>query len=111
MVYDLEASRKERGDESTAIVRVEQFYPLPADEIAEAVKQYPNADLVWVQDEPRNQGGWPFMALNLPAALAERGETRPLSVASRPESAAPSTGSSKVHAVEQEQLMDEAFTR
>jgi len=111
VVYDLEASRKERGDESTAIVRVEQFYPLPADEIAEAVKQYPNADLVWVQDEPRNQGGWPFMALNLPAALAERGETRPLSVASRPESAAPSTGSSKVHAVEQEQLMNEAFTR
>ncbi|WP_431310567.1 multifunctional oxoglutarate decarboxylase/oxoglutarate dehydrogenase thiamine pyrophosphate-binding subunit/dihydrolipoyllysine-residue succinyltransferase subunit [Mobilicoccus caccae] len=111
VVYDLEAMRKEREDDRIAIIRVEQLYPLPADEIARAVKEYPNADLCWVQDEPRNQGGWPFMALNLPAALAERRETRPLTVVSRPESAAPSTGSSKFHAVEQEELMNGAFSR
>ncbi|WP_040155511.1 multifunctional oxoglutarate decarboxylase/oxoglutarate dehydrogenase thiamine pyrophosphate-binding subunit/dihydrolipoyllysine-residue succinyltransferase subunit [Mobilicoccus massiliensis] len=111
VVYDLEATRTEREDDRIAIVRVEQLYPLPADEIAEAVKEYPNADLVWVQDEPRNQGAWPFMALNLPQALADRGETRPLHLVARPESAAPSTGSAKVHAMEQEQLMKDAFDR
>ncbi|WP_168583438.1 multifunctional oxoglutarate decarboxylase/oxoglutarate dehydrogenase thiamine pyrophosphate-binding subunit/dihydrolipoyllysine-residue succinyltransferase subunit [Gephyromycinifex aptenodytis] len=111
VVYDLEAEREKREDSTTAILRVEQLYPLPAEEIAEAVKKYPNAELMWVQDEPRNQGAWPFMALNLPAALSALGEDRPLTVVSRPESAAPSTGSSKVHAVEQEELMNQAFAR
>ncbi|MDO5628470.1 MAG: multifunctional oxoglutarate decarboxylase/oxoglutarate dehydrogenase thiamine pyrophosphate-binding subunit/dihydrolipoyllysine-residue succinyltransferase subunit [Mobilicoccus sp.] len=111
VVYDLEAERAEREDEATAIVRVEQLYPLPADEIAAAIKKYPNAEIVWVQDEPRNQGAWPFMALNLQPALAERGDDRVLRVVSRPDSAAPSTGSSKVHAIEQEELMKGAFDR
>ncbi|GAB97107.1 2-oxoglutarate dehydrogenase E1 component [Kineosphaera limosa NBRC 100340] len=111
VVYDLEAYRAKQEDKNIAILRLEQYYPLPAAELAAAVKQYPNADLVWVQDEPRNQGGWPFLALNLPEQLAEHGETRPLRAVSRPESAAPSTGSSKHHAAEQERLLSQAFTR
>ena len=111
VVYDLEAYRAKQGDEATAIIRLEQYYPLPAGEIAREVAKYPDADLVWVQDEPRNQGGWPFLALNLPAQLAARGENRPLTVVSRPESAAPSTGSSKVHAAQQEELVTSAFAR
>ena len=47
---------------STAIVRVEQLYPIPEQEIRDAVARYPGAELVWVQDEPRNQGAWPLMA-------------------------------------------------
>ncbi|GAB47050.1 multifunctional oxoglutarate decarboxylase/oxoglutarate dehydrogenase thiamine pyrophosphate-binding subunit/dihydrolipoyllysine-residue succinyltransferase subunit [Mobilicoccus pelagius] len=111
VVFDLEAERENRGDEATAIVRVEQLYPLPADEIAEAVGRYPNAELYWVQDEPRNQGAWPFMALNLPQALAERGEERKLHLVSRPESAAPSTGSAKTHKAQEAELMKQAFDR
>lgn len=111
VTYDLEAYREKHEDKNTAILRLEQYYPLPARELAEAVHHYPDADLVWVQDEPRNQGGWSFLALNLPARLAEHGETRPLKVISRPESAAPSTGSSKFHAAEQEILVESAFKR
>ncbi|HEX8972690.1 multifunctional oxoglutarate decarboxylase/oxoglutarate dehydrogenase thiamine pyrophosphate-binding subunit/dihydrolipoyllysine-residue succinyltransferase subunit [Oryzihumus sp.] len=111
VVYDLEAERTKRSDQTTAIVRVEQLAPLPGTEIAEAVKAYPGAELVWVQDEPANQGAWPFMALNLPQALAEQGETRGLRVVSRRASASPATGSSKKHAVEQAELIARAFDR
>ena len=111
VVYELESARAKREDGSVAILRVEQLYPLPADEIAAAVAEYPGAELVWVQDEPRNQGAWPFMALNLPEALAERGDNRPLRAVSRAASASPSTGSTKKHQVEHDALMDEAFGR
>ena len=66
VVYELEAERTKREDGSVAIIRVEQLYPLPADEIAAAVAEYPGAELEWVKDEPRNQGAWPFMALPCP---------------------------------------------
>ncbi|WP_238329726.1 multifunctional oxoglutarate decarboxylase/oxoglutarate dehydrogenase thiamine pyrophosphate-binding subunit/dihydrolipoyllysine-residue succinyltransferase subunit [Ornithinimicrobium humiphilum] len=111
LVWDLEDERRMREDDRTAILRVEQLYPLPGAQIAALTKQYPNAELVWVQNEPKNQGAWPFMALNLPEALAHHGEERPLRVVSRPASASPSTGSAKVHAVEQEALHEEAFSR
>ena len=95
----------------TAILRVEQLAPLPAAEIAAAIKAYPAADIMWVQDEPANQGAWPFMAMNLPQALADLGETRALRVASRAPSASPATGSSKKHALQQAALIARAFDR
>ncbi|RYG77870.1 multifunctional oxoglutarate decarboxylase/oxoglutarate dehydrogenase thiamine pyrophosphate-binding subunit/dihydrolipoyllysine-residue succinyltransferase subunit [Yimella sp. RIT 621] len=111
VVYDLEAEREKRGDTKTAIVRVEQLAPIPAKEIAEIIGQYPNAELVWVQDEPKNQGAWPFMALNLPEALAEFGETRGLRVVSRAAAASPATGSPKRHAAQLAELVASAFDR
>ena len=111
VIYDLEAERARRGDTSTAILRIEQLAPLPADEILASVKAYPKAEIMWVQDEPANLGAWSFMAMNLPQALAGRGETRPLQVASRVASASPATGSSKKHALQQAQLMSAAFDR
>ncbi|MEI2731553.1 MAG: multifunctional oxoglutarate decarboxylase/oxoglutarate dehydrogenase thiamine pyrophosphate-binding subunit/dihydrolipoyllysine-residue succinyltransferase subunit [Dermatophilaceae bacterium] len=111
VVWDLEAERTKRGDTQTAILRVEQLAPVPGAELAEALAAYPNAELLWVQDEPRNQGAWPFMALNLPEALAALGENRPITVASRRASASPATGSHKKHEVEQAALMAAAFDR
>jgi len=111
VIYDLEEERAKREDGSTAIVRVEQLYPIPAREIADAVQAYPNAELFWCQDEPANQGAWSFMHANLPGMLAELGEERPLGVVSRPESAAPSTGSHKQHDREREALLRAAFDR
>ena len=111
VVYDLEAAREKAGDTSTAIVRVEQLAPLPAKEIAAELAKCPNADVVWVQDEPANQGAWPFVALNLPQALAELGETRQLRIVSRKASASPATGSSKRHAEQQAELVAAAFAR
>jgi len=111
VVYDLEAERTQREDRTTAILRVERLAPVPAAEIAEALRAYPNAEILWVQDEPRNQGAWPYMALNLPEAMEEYGETRPLRLVSRMASASPATGSHKKHEVEQENLVAAAFDR
>jgi 2-oxoglutarate decarboxylase len=104
--YDLVAEREhnERGD--IAIVRVEQLYPLPATEIRAEIDRYPNAQLVWVQEEPANQGPWPFMALNLPEHLEGRGLLR----ASRRPSASPAVGSVSVHEAQQREVVATAFT-
>ncbi|WP_309070760.1 multifunctional oxoglutarate decarboxylase/oxoglutarate dehydrogenase thiamine pyrophosphate-binding subunit/dihydrolipoyllysine-residue succinyltransferase subunit [Arthrobacter sp.] len=106
LYYDLAAARQKANDTSTAILRVEQLAPLPVEEIKAAVAAYPNAELVWAQDEPANQGPWPFIGLNLPEHL-----DRPLRLASRPASASTATGSAKHHAVEQEILIKKAFDR
>ncbi|WP_246104695.1 multifunctional oxoglutarate decarboxylase/oxoglutarate dehydrogenase thiamine pyrophosphate-binding subunit/dihydrolipoyllysine-residue succinyltransferase subunit [Rudaeicoccus suwonensis] len=111
VVYDLEAERDKRGDTTTAILRVEQLAPIPAQELAQELAVYPNAEIVWVQDEPKNQGAWPFMALNLPELLSEQGEQRPLRVVCRPAAAAPATGSSKRHQAQNADLMARAFDR
>jgi 2-oxoglutarate dehydrogenase E1 component len=111
VVWELEAEREKRGDTTTALLRVEQLAPAPAEELAAALRGYPNAELVWVQDEPKNQGAWPFMALNLPELLAEQGEHRPLRVVARKASASPATGSHKKHEIEQAALLETAFAR
>ncbi|OUM39781.1 multifunctional oxoglutarate decarboxylase/oxoglutarate dehydrogenase thiamine pyrophosphate-binding subunit/dihydrolipoyllysine-residue succinyltransferase subunit [Arthrobacter sedimenti] len=106
LYYDLLSSRQKLDDGRTAIVRVEQLYPLPLDEIKAALATYPNAEIVWAQDEPANQGPWPFIGLNLPQELDRR-----VRLASRPASASTATGSAKSHAVEQELLIKRAFGR
>lgn len=102
--YDLvkERAKCERFD--TAIVRLEQLYPLPAAELQEVLNTWGDLPLTWVQDEPENQGPWPFMALHLPGAI---GKT--LQVASRPEAASPAAGNSKLHKAENAELMEKAF--
>jgi len=90
----------------TAVVRVEQLYPWPGREIAEALARYPDAgEIVWLQDEPRNMGAWNFARNRLAEAPAG---TRVLGV-SRPESASPATGSRQIHLQEQTQLLNAAF--
>lgn len=111
VVHELDAERAKRGDTATALVRVEQLYPIPVEAIKAEAAKYPGAELVWVQDEPRNQGAWPLMAQVLHEELSEAGETRPWRVVSRKPSASPATGSTKKHAVEQAELMDRAFGR
>ncbi|MDM8075880.1 MULTISPECIES: multifunctional oxoglutarate decarboxylase/oxoglutarate dehydrogenase thiamine pyrophosphate-binding subunit/dihydrolipoyllysine-residue succinyltransferase subunit [Actinomyces] len=106
--YDLLAHRTKTGDTSTAIVRLEQLYPLESSAIAEALAPFSGAELVWVQDEPANQGMWPYLALNLPTDLT--GGVLPTLV-SRPEAAAPAVGTAGVHRAQQEEILRQAFTR
>jgi 2-oxoglutarate decarboxylase len=103
--WDLLAESQKRGDGKTAIVRVEQLYPTPVDEIKAAYEQYPNAELVWVQDEPANQGPWTYIGLFLPKYM--NGQVAKL--VSRPASASPAAGSAKTHAAEQADLIARAF--
>ncbi|MFD0839642.1 multifunctional oxoglutarate decarboxylase/oxoglutarate dehydrogenase thiamine pyrophosphate-binding subunit/dihydrolipoyllysine-residue succinyltransferase subunit [Williamsia serinedens] len=109
LYWDLAARKKKENREDIAIVRIEQLYPIPHKRLAATLDRYPNAaDKRWVQDEPANQGPWPFLGLNLPEVLPEHfgsGFTR----VSRRAMSAPSSGSSKVHAVEQTEILDKAF--
>lgn len=111
VTWDLEAERTKRGDEQTAILHLERYYPLPGEELAAELAKYPNAEIVLVQEEPENQGAWPFLAMNLPADLAEHGETRALRAVTRPPSASPAAGTAKKHAQEQADLISRAFDR
>ena len=105
--YDLIAERTKLNESSTAIVRVEQLYPFPAQEIAAIIAKHPNANLLWVQDEPANQGPWPFVFENSQVIL----EGRTLRRVSRRATASPATGSSHLHEEEQNALIMEAFSR
>lgn len=104
LYYDLAAEREKRGDKTVAIVRLEQLYPLPTEQIKAEIARYPQANLVWAQDEPANQGSWPFMAVNLVPDLDRR-----IRLVSRPASASPANGSAKRHAMENETLLEEIF--
>ena len=105
--WDLIAERAKIGENSTAIVRIEQLYPFPIKAFIDVADQHPNANLLWVQDEPANQGPYPFVALNTQEAL----EGRTLRRVSRRATASPATGSHHLHEEEQHALLTEAFTR
>ncbi|WP_312775921.1 multifunctional oxoglutarate decarboxylase/oxoglutarate dehydrogenase thiamine pyrophosphate-binding subunit/dihydrolipoyllysine-residue succinyltransferase subunit [Corynebacterium variabile] len=104
--YDLEKKRAEEGRDDVAIVRVEMLHPIPHNRIRETVAEgYPGAEVRWVQDEPANQGAWPFLALNLP----ERIPGFTMKRVSRRAQSSTATGVAKVHHLEQEALLNEAF--
>ena len=105
--WDLVAERAKLGENSTAIVRVEQLYPFPLAEFMAVANKHPHANLLWVQDEPANQGPYPFVALNTMEAL----DGRTLRRVSRRATASPATGSHHLHEEEQHALITEAFTR
>jgi 2-oxoglutarate decarboxylase len=106
--YDLLAElEKHEHAEKFALVRFEQYYPLAQDAITAVVNRYPHAEIVWVQEEPENQGAWPFMLMELAPRLPLG---RTVRVVSRPASAATATGSSKRSAAEQTDLITRAFT-
>jgi 2-oxoglutarate decarboxylase len=106
--YDLMAGRDAAGDRRTAVVRLEQFYPLSREALQEAVAPFADgAELVWVQEEPANQGAWPFLGYELPEVFPDRRVRR----VSRPAAASPAAGSAKAHQAEQERLVSQALAR
>ncbi|WP_327671578.1 MULTISPECIES: multifunctional oxoglutarate decarboxylase/oxoglutarate dehydrogenase thiamine pyrophosphate-binding subunit/dihydrolipoyllysine-residue succinyltransferase subunit [unclassified Streptomyces] len=115
LYYDLEAERQKRGDTETAIIRVERLYPLPGAELQAEIAKFPNAEkYIWAQEEPANQGAWPFIALNLIDHLdlavgADIPGAERLRRISRPHGSSPAVGSAKRHQAEQEQLVREVF--
>ena len=110
--HDLVAERTKLGENGTAIVRVELLYPLPIDEMVAEANKHPNANLLWVQDEPANQGPWSHIALRTSHAHGGHGfGERILRRISRRATASPATGSHHLHEDEQKALLLEAFTR
>ncbi|WP_163576340.1 2-oxoglutarate dehydrogenase E1 component [Halomonas faecis] len=111
--YELAAWREENERDDTAIVRIEQLYPFPKEELFEALKDYVNIEtVVWCQEEPLNQGAWYPSQHHMRAVadLLSQGLGGELKFAGRPASAAPACGYMSVHIEQQRQLVEDAFT-
>jgi len=108
LYYELAARKAKDNRDDVAIVRIEQLAPLPRRRISETLDHYPNVtEYFWAQEEPANQGAWPRFGLELPELFP--GKLTGIKRISRRAMSAPSSGSSKVHAVEQQEILDEAF--
>ncbi|MDE2229946.1 MAG: 2-oxoglutarate dehydrogenase E1 component [Alphaproteobacteria bacterium] len=108
--FDLLHARRERKIADIAILRVEQLYPFPAKPLAELVVRYPNAEFVWVQEEPENMGAWSFADRRIEKTLSALDfKAKRARYVGRPEAAAAATGLLKRHTIEQARLVDEAL--
>ena len=109
--FELVAERRKRKIEDIAILRIEQLYPFPFSRLGVRLSQYPNAEVVWCQEEPENMGAWHFVDRRIERALAGLNvkATRPVYIG-RPEAASPATGSARTHVKEQADLVDRELT-
>ena len=105
--YDLLMARRDEKIRNVVIIRVEQLYPWPGKSIFEQLKRYPNADLVWTQEEPANMGAWTYVYPRLISLLDKLDcrSKRPIFIG-RKEAASPATGYAKIHKQEQEEIIE-----
>lgn len=108
--YDLFEARETRKINDIALVRLEQLYPFPKEELSVELKKYKNAEITWCQEEPRNMGAWKFVEELIEETLVEikHKNSRP-KYAGRIASASSATGYGSYHAKEQKNLIDEAL--
>ncbi|WP_313265259.1 2-oxoglutarate dehydrogenase E1 component, partial [Pseudomonas sp.] len=109
--YDLLEKRRAEGREDIAIVRIEQLYPFPEDDLMEIIAPYTNlTNVVWCQEEPMNQGAWYSSQHHLRRSIGNHNKALVLEYAGRDASAAPACGYASMHAEQQEKLLQDAFT-
>ncbi|GAA0271884.1 hypothetical protein GCM10009086_30180 [Pseudomonas rhodesiae] len=109
--YDLLEKRRAEGREDIAIVRIEQLYPFPEDDLMEVIAPYTNlTNVVWCQEEPMNQGAWYSSQHHLRRSIGNHNKALGLEYAGRDASAAPACGYASMHAEQQEKLLQDAFT-
>ncbi|MND44870.1 2-oxoglutarate dehydrogenase E1 component [compost metagenome] len=109
--YDLLEKRRAEGREDIAIVRIEQLYPFPEDDLVEILAPYTNLKhAVWCQEEPMNQGAWYSSQHHMRRILGRHNKALVLEYAGRDASAAPACGYASKHAEQQEKLLQDAFT-
>ncbi|WP_170551641.1 2-oxoglutarate dehydrogenase E1 component [Ruegeria atlantica] len=109
--YDLLEERDARGIDDVYLMRIEQFYPFPAHSLINELERFKGAEMVWCQEEPKNQGAWTFIEPNIEWVLTRIGakHTRPIYVG-RATSASPATGLASQHKAQQEALVNEALS-
>jgi 2-oxoglutarate dehydrogenase E1 component len=109
--FDLLAERDARGLDDVYLLRIEQFYPFPALSLVKELERFKGAEIVWCQEEPKNQGAWSFLEPNLEWVLGRIGAVHGRAVyAGRAASAAPATGLASRHKAEQAALVNDALT-
>ncbi|MDP5364881.1 MAG: 2-oxoglutarate dehydrogenase E1 component, partial [Paracoccaceae bacterium] len=109
--YDLLEERDARGIDDIYLLRIEQFYPFPAMSLVRELERFKDAEMVWCQEEPKNQGAWSFIEPNIEWVLGRINakHQRPV-YAGRAASASPATGLASTHKAQQQALVDEALT-
>jgi len=109
--FDLLEERDKRGIDDIYLMRIEQFYPFPAHSLIRELERFKDAEMVWCQEEPKNQGAWSFIEPNIEWALTriKAKHTRPV-YAGRAASASPATGLASQHKSQQEALVDAALS-
>ncbi|MEP3633339.1 MAG: 2-oxoglutarate dehydrogenase E1 component [Shimia thalassica] len=109
--YDLLEERDARGIDDVYLLRIEQYYPFPAHSLIKELDRFKGAEMVWCQEEPKNQGAWSFIEPNIEWALTriKAKHTRPV-YAGRPASASPATGLASQHKAQQEALVNAALS-
>ena len=109
--YDLVDARDKTGIKDIVVIRLEQLYPFPAELLKQQLSRYPQAEVVWVQEEPQNMGAWTFVDRRLETVMRQLDMPyeRP-QYCGRPEAAATATGSHQRHEQEQQKLIEEALS-
>ena len=108
--YDLVNRRDDKDVKDTAIIRIEQLYPFPYDDLEEVLLKYQNAhEYIWCQEEPLNQGAWFSHRHRIQRVLDRLSNGLDVKLVSRPAAAAPAVGLMKLHLQQQEELISTAF--
>ncbi|MEE4211777.1 MAG: 2-oxoglutarate dehydrogenase E1 component [Parvularcula sp.] len=108
--YDLLDERERLGRDDVYLMRLEQFYPLPAGSLIKELRRFKDAEMIWCQEEPKNMGGWSFIEPNLEWVLGQIGAKHPrVQYAGRPAAASPATGHQQQHKDELQAFLDEAL--
>ncbi|KAF1329783.1 Oxoglutarate dehydrogenase, partial [Globisporangium splendens] len=107
--YPVLHAMRGRGVKNIATARIEQLAPFPFQEVADCVARYPNAEIVWVQEEPKNMGAWTFVFPRLRTVMGHLEEQRQVEYIGRPPSASPATGQYELHLQEMRTIIDDAL--
>jgi 2-oxoglutarate dehydrogenase E1 component len=108
--FDLMEEREKRGENRIQLLRIEQLYPFPQSALADELKRFPKAEIIWCQEEPKNQGAWTFIAPYIEDTIAKLGgNSRPRYVG-RPEYASTAAGLMSQHTAELKAFLDQALS-
>ncbi|MGQ0741862.1 MAG: 2-oxoglutarate dehydrogenase E1 component [Alphaproteobacteria bacterium] len=108
--YDLHEERRKRGEKRIQVLRLEQLYPFPGKSLEEELGRFPEAEVVWCQEEPQNQGAWTFVVPRVEAVLTGLGRDERVRYAGRPEGASPAAGHLSLHQAELAAFLNDALT-
>ncbi len=108
--YDLFAEREKRGEKRIQLLRLEQLYPFPDAALTEELMRFPKAEIIWCQEEPKNQGAWTFVAPRIERVLTGLGRKERPRYAGRAEGASPAAGRMSQHLAELAAFLNDALT-
>ena len=108
--FDLMEEREKRGENRIQILRIEQLYPFPENVLAQELNRFPKAEIVWCQEEPKNQGAWSFIRPCIEATVAKLGGKGSPRYTGRTESASTAAGLMKLHQAELAAFRNDALT-